>query len=49
MPQVIDFTSDEFIMDEPVANSKEELFTKALNFEIPKEKIETISSKDGGR
>lgn len=49
MPQVIDFTSDEFIMDEPVANSKERLFTKALNFEIPKEKIETISSKDGGR
>lgn len=44
MPQVIDFTSDEFIMDEPVANSKEELFTKALNFEIPKDKIETISS-----
>lgn len=43
MPQVIDFTGDEFIMDEPVA-TKEDLFTKALNFEIPKEKIETISS-----
>lgn len=46
MPQVIDFTGDEFIMDEPVA-TKEDLFTKALNFEIPKDKIETISS--GGR
>lgn len=43
MPQVIDFTGNEFIMDEPVA-TKEDLFTKALNFEIPKDKIETISS-----
>lgn len=43
MPQVIDFTGDEFIMDEPIT-TKEDLFTKALNFEIPKDKIETISS-----
>lgn len=43
MPQVIDFTGDEFIMDEPIA-TKEDLFTKALNFEIPKDKIETIPS-----
>lgn len=43
MPKVIDFTGDEFIMDEPVA-TKEDPFTKALNFEIPKDKIETISS-----
>lgn len=43
MPQTIDFSCDDFLMEEPVA-TKEDLFTKALNFEIPKEKIETIAS-----
>lgn len=43
MSQTIDFTGDELLMEEATA-TKEDLFTKALNFEIPKEKIETISS-----
>jgi len=37
MSQTIDFTSDDFLMEEAAA-------TKALNFEIPKDKIETIAS-----
>jgi len=43
MSQTIDFTSDDFLMEEAAA-TKEDLFTKALNFEIPNDKIETISS-----